>query len=334
MLAYFVISLIVLVIIKTIVVPTGKLGKFERVRRMEQLNTHSLEIDRDIYYTDIVSLQHALSALLLVSTVASSVVSFGWFLGVVIAAIVALGYGTIARSVWLRKGVMKYYYMIEPSLFHLIHQYPFITKYIRIFTDDTPEFSLHSREELHHVIKSSRGVLSENDKLLLLRSLDFSNRKVSDAMTPRSVIDSINRVELLGPLVLDELHKTGHSRFPVIENDIDHVVGILHLHDLLKIDSNKKHTSKVETLMEKRVFYIHEDQTLEHALTAFIKTRHHLFVVVNEYRETVGIISLEDVIEALLGRKIVDEFDEHDDLRKVAQRNLRGNNSAHKHEDV
>ena len=83
-----------------------------------------------------------------------------------------------------------------------------------------------------------------------------------------------------------------------------------------------------------RVFYIHELQTLDHALAAFIKTHHHLFVVINEYRETVGILSLEDVTEALIGRKIVDEFDAHDDLRKVANHNPHKLNSAPHHTDV
>jgi magnesium and cobalt transporter len=152
-------------------------------------------------------------------------------------------------------------------------------------------------------------------------------------MTPRGVIDTIGKKELLGPLVLDDLHKTGHSRFPVTDGDIDHIVGVLHIQDLLVLDARQR-SATAEKAMEPRVFYIREDQTLDHALTAFLRTRHHLFVVVNEFRETVGIVSLEDVIETLLGRKIVDEFDAHEDLRAVAARNPRGNNEPQKHEDI
>lgn len=82
--------------------------------------------------------------------------------------------------------------------------------------------------------------------------------------------------------------------------------------------------------MDKKVFYIHQDQSLQQALAAFLRTRHHLFVVINEYRETVGLLSLEDVIEALLGRKINDEFDVYDDLRKVAEVNPQKNNKLTK----
>lgn len=74
------------------------------------------------------------------------------------------------------------------------------------------------------------------------------------------------------------------------------------------------------------VFYIHGQKSLTRALHGFLKTRHHLFVVVNEYRETVGLLSLEDVIEALIGATIVDEFDAFDDLRAVAERNPNRNN--------
>jgi magnesium and cobalt transporter len=129
----------------------------------------------------------------------------------------------------------------------------------------------------------------------------------------------------VGPLLLDELHKTGHSRFPVIDGDIDHVVGTLHIKELLTLGDKSSKTAA--QAMESRVFYINQDQTLDHALAAFIKTRHHLFIVVNGYRETAGILTLEDVMEALLGREIVDEFDVHDDLRIVAARNAKTNNN-------
>ncbi len=79
--------------------------------------------------------------------------------------------------------------------------------------------------------------------------------------------------------------------------------------------------------MEKKVYYINQAQTLQHALAAFLSTQHHLFVVVNGYRETAGILTLEDCIEALLGRKIIDEFDTHDDLRVVASRNAKQHNN-------
>lgn len=79
--------------------------------------------------------------------------------------------------------------------------------------------------------------------------------------------------------------------------------------------------------MDKEVCFIREDQMLDEALAAFLKTQKLLFIVINEFRETVGILSLEDVMEALLGQKITDEFEQHSSLRAVAERNPRKNNS-------
>jgi CBS domain containing-hemolysin-like protein len=146
------------------------------------------------------------------------------------------------------------------------------------------------------------------------------------------VIDTIHHNEFLGPLTLDELHKKGHSRLPVIKHDIDHVIGILHLQSLLALDIKRSVTA--EKAMDSKVHYIHQDQTLQHALAAFLRTKHHMFIVVNEFRETVGLITLEDTMEALLGRKITDEYDTHEDLRAVALRNPRDNNEPKDREDV
>ena len=104
------------------------------------------------------------------------------------------------------------------------------------------------------------------------------------------------------------------------------MIGVLHIKELLTL--REKTTQTAGQAMEKKVYYINQDQTLDHALAAFLKTRHHLFIVVNGYRETAGIVTLEDVIEALLGREIVDEFDLHDDLRVVAARNAKHNNNS------
>ena len=136
-------------------------------------------------------------------------------------------------------------------------------------------------------------------------------------MTPRSVIDSVKAEETLGPLVLDELHNTGHSRFPVIDGDIDHVVGMLYVQELLKVGQTAK-TKTAAQAMDPTVYYIREDQTLQQALAAFLRVRHHLFVVVNEFEEYVGIVTIEAVLEQMIGKSTTENLDNYDDLRTVA----------------
>jgi CBS domain containing-hemolysin-like protein len=306
----------------------SQLSLFELERRAEAGNeTAKRDLHRQALLPDIESLQRVVVALLLVIFVAVSVVTFEWFFGIILSVVIALEYGAVARLHAISSRANRLYTTYEPTLLEFVEKAAPVFRFVRSATPVSPVATLNSKEELLHLVSESDRILSSDERKLIVNGLVFEARQVSEIMTPRSVIDSISKSEHLGPLTLDELHKKGHSRFPVTDSDIDHVIGILHIHDLLTIDAKRRSTS-VEKAMEPRVFYIKEDQTLQHALAAFLKTHHHLFVVVNEFHETVGLLSLEDVIEAMLGRSIVDEFDAHEDLRIVAARNPRHNNKS------
>jgi CBS domain containing-hemolysin-like protein len=324
----------VLLFAQSIIPKRTSMSRFELERRTKQGDEDALEISRrEGLLIDVLSLQRVVVALLLVILSALSVAAFGWLVGVLIALLVALESGVIARMNIVSKHAQVLYEKYESALLKFIENHGALFRFIRSVMPPAPiRAQLDSREELQYLVAQSGSILSTDEKKLIMHGLEFDRKIVGEVMTPAAVIDSIGKQELLGPLVLDDLHKTGHSRFPVIDDDINHVVGMLHIHNLFTLDT--KRSTTVEKAMEPKVFYIRQDQTLQHALAAFIRTHHHLFIVVNEYRETVGIISLEDVIEALLGRKIVDEFDTHDDLRQVAMRNPRGNNHPQAHEDV
>lgn len=327
-------SFLALVAVSSVVPKRSGLSQFELRRRHEEGDkTAAILLRREESLGDIISIQRVLSALFLVIFVALAVAAFGWFTGIIVAVVVALEYGAISRMKIVKDTTQPLYERYEELILQRINQHENIFRLVRSVSIEPVETRLDSREELVHLVGESGSLLSGDEKKLVLHGLEFGKRRVDEIMTPRGVIDTIGKKELLGPLVLDDLHKTGHSRFPVTDGDVDHIVGVLHIQDLLVLDARQR-SSTAEKAMEPRVFYIREDQTLDHALTAFLRTRHHLFVVVNEFRETVGIVSLEDVIEALLGRKIVDEFDAHEDLRVVAARNPRGNNEPQKHEDI
>ncbi len=327
--------LVVLLVLAAAVKPTrSALGGYELERLASTGDTHAkTALHREQLIPDVVSLQRLVISLLLVTCVAVAVAIFGWMIGIGVSVVVALEYGALGRVRPIDRLSNAYYTRYEPSILRFVEKFGVVFRFVRVSLPEQPLRQLHSREELAHLVEESTGVLSVDEKKLIINGLDAVDRRVEEVMTPRSVIDSIDRKEHLGPLVLDDLHKTGHSRFPVIDGDIDHITGILHVRDLLEIDARRKSTS-VEKAMEPRIFYIKQEQTLEHALAAFLRTRHHLFIVINEFRETVGIVTLEDVMEAMLGRKIIDEFDTHEDLRKVAARNPRRNNRAESSTDV
>ncbi|HWT39908.1 MAG TPA: CBS domain-containing protein [Dongiaceae bacterium] len=306
----------------------------ELQRRARTVVAYKKRVARQQRLGGVYTLLRLVATLLLVVVILLSVVAFGWFLGVVIAVLIALLYPAIARMRLVSRPANVLYDALEGHLLQFVASAEGVFSFLR----ETPLYDAEyyhkfdSREELSELIQNAHDVLSDEERSLIASTLDFKGKRVSSAMTPRTVIDFIKKAEFLGPLVLDELHALGHSRLPVVDGDLDHVVGVLHLRDLLSLDV--RHSATAEKVMEQKVYYIHEDDTLEHALAAFLRTRHHLFIVINENRETVGLLTLEDTMEALIGRRIVDEDDIHADLQAVARREGKTNNAGLGHIDL
>lgn len=314
-------SFVLLLIVAAAHPKHSKLTMFELERRSKLGDKYAIKsMEREKLLVDVVSLQSMSVALLQVVIFSLSELTFGWAVGIVVAIFLAMGYGATANIRLFRNWSNKIYGRLEKPILNLIQKHPHIFKILRSAPTGGHTYSLHidSREELQHLVAESDDILTPDEKKLIVNSLSFNDQLVRKVMTPRAEIDTIKKTEFLGPLTLDDLHKTGHSKLPVISSDIDHIIGILHLEGLLALDVKRSTTA--EKAMEPKVYYIHQNQTLQHALTEFLTTRHYLLIVTNENRETVGLITLTDIIEALLGREIIDEFDFHDNLRIVASR--------------
>lgn len=176
-----------------------------------------------------------------------------------------------------------------------------------------------SKEELIELVRaseSSHASLSGDERSIAVHALSFSDKIIADVMVPRRVVKGVDVKAQVNLKLMSELHESGFSRFPVYEENLDHIVGTLYLKNL--VGAAKSDTRRVKDVFDKSVYFVNESQTLNHALNAFLRTKHHLFIVVNEFQEMTGVITIEDVIEQLIGRKIVDEFDKYDDLREVA----------------
>jgi len=291
------------------------------------------DLTREKVIGDVLSLQRVVIALLQVAVFVFAELTYGFYFGIVMALIVALLYGSIARLRLIKKTARILYKHIEEPVFKFIHKAPILVRFLRSepMSSGGHVLKIDSRYELQHLVAESQGVLSAEERKLIVNSLSFNDKRVREVMTPVDAIVSVKKSEFLGPLVLDELSKSGHGKLPVISGDINHVVGILHLEGLLALDSKRSMTA--EKAMEPKVYYIHKDQTLEHALTEFLTTRHYMLIVINETRETVGLITLTDVVEALIGREIIDEFDAHDSIRAVAQRKFNHRVSHKRHDE-
>ena len=285
-------------------------SKFELQRQAKNGSAKAkLLLKRHALLADILSLQRVISAVLLVILSVLALELFHWFWGFVISLIIALESGALARIRLWQKYSQKLYETYEPQILSFIEKHRLLFKMIRL-TMPIPNdaYNIASKAELLEIVKRSGNVLTTDEKKLISSGLRFNDVSVKEVMTPKNTIEFVERDELLGPLVLDDLYKKGHNCFPVIDSDINHVVGVLYIQDLLTIGGKSK-SHKVSTVMDKEVTYIQEDQSLQHALATFLTTRYQLIIVTNKQHETVGLLSLSDVITALLGRKIDSKFD-------------------------
>ncbi|NCU30417.1 CBS domain-containing protein [Candidatus Saccharibacteria bacterium] len=169
-----------------------------------------------------------------------------------------------------------------------------------------PTFQINSKDELMALVEGSNGFMTRAELSRLKANLRFDSLKVDDILTPRKDVVAISKDEVLGPLVLDEMYKTGHSRFPVYDQDIDHVVGILHLQDIVDVTVGQK---IVEDAMRRPVMVVNHDQNLSSVLNLFVKKHQHLAVVTNDRKKMIGVVSLEDVFAELIGQDIADDLE-------------------------
>ena len=300
------------------------LSEYELNRRIQASDPQAIETIEYRHSAPLLeSLRTIVATLIGVSMVTTVVVGFGPVKGILFGAVGLLLSPLVQRLAVFCRLADRASVMVRPYALQVVGAIKPLLSLLRHRESDYNDTKIYSTDEMLDILDRSPHVLSAEQRARLKASLAFDDKTVGGIMTPRTMIDTANVRDSVGPLVLDDLHKTGHSRFPVIDGNIDHVVGMLYLHDLIDLKSGHK---TVKSAMSPKVYYVHESQDLSHALHAFLHTHHHLFIVVNDYRETVGLLSLEDVLETLLGKKIVDEFDQFDDLRAVAESNPRKNN--------
>lgn len=189
---------------------------------------------------------------------------------------------------------------------------------------------LYTKEDIIELIEKQKvqidNRITKDELFIVEHALQFGDQMVNEVMTPRRVMKTVATTDMVGPVLFEELHKSGHSRFPVYKDNPDDIIGTLYLRDAL----GAKTGGFVKDLVRKEVFYVNQNQPLARVLDAFIKTKHHQFLVVNNFEEVVGLVTIEDVIEAVLGKQIIDEFDSYDDLRAVASMQAEKDESKHK----
>lgn len=241
----------------------------------------------------------------------------------VITLMIWFGFAWLPNSYSSLTGRKIASYSAKPLHVILDFLYPVLVRVERLVLKFLPiniHTGLYNKQDLISLLKAQKGQLdnriSKDDLEIAQNSLLFGDKLVREVMTPRRVMKTIDVNESVGPITMEELHKSGHSRFPVFKDKKDNFVGILYMRDMLKARSG----GKVAELMDSKVYFVHDESRLSEVLQAFIKTYHHLFLVVNSFEEVVGLISMEDILEQILDKPILDEFDQYDSMRAVASK--------------
>lgn len=169
------------------------------------------------------------------------------------------------------------------------------------------EHEIHSEEELKLIIAESEegGAIETNERELIQNVFDFDNRVVKQVMVPRIKISGIKAKATLEEAV-QIIFKEGYSRYPVYEKNLDEIVGIVHSKDVLQSHWEKSGKSLLD--VSRKAYYITENKPIDELLREFQKKKVQMAIVVSEYGGTIGIVTLEDILEEIVG-EIQDEHD-------------------------
>ncbi len=176
-----------------------------------------------------------------------------------------------------------------------------------------------SEEEIRSLsdIGFMEGVIEKDEREMINKVFLLNDLKAKDVMTPRTVITAFEGSKKLKELE-KEIYSLSHSRIPIYKNNLDNIVGICHQRDLLISFSKGEKEKSVASLVNRKAIKVYENQKIDELIPVFRKTRCHLAIVTDDFGGTSGVITLEDVLEQIIG-SVVDETDETEDMRKKAK---------------
>jgi len=165
-----------------------------------------------------------------------------------------------------------------------------------------------TEEEIQSLIAEGEqeGVINREEHDMIDAVLDLNDTKVREILVPRTEVVALEHETLLSD-VLETIISAGHSRIPVFKGDLDHIVGILYAKDLLRLWGENPEEINLERLCRK-AYFIPETKTLADLLKEFKTRQVHMAVAVDEYGGTSGIVTIEDILEEIVG-EIQDEYD-------------------------
>ena len=166
--------------------------------------------------------------------------------------------------------------------------------------DALPTYSPKTLEAFLQIIKNTPfSVLSKEDRATIASAISFRERRVGSIMVPKNRVIFVFEHDFLGPLMLDRLYQSGHSRFPVLSSDGRRVVGVIHTAKLNSLEVRA--TDRAANYMDKEVYYLRENDTLEQAMAEFLRTNSFFYIVLDSQGQIVGLLTYKMLVMQLLG---------------------------------
>jgi len=233
------------------------------------------------------------------------------FLHVVIGELVpkgiALGHSE-GTALFVSGPVRGFFTVLRPFIWFLQESTELVLRWLGLQPPGA-ENDVLSEAELRMVVSQStrHGEIEEQEQEMLYKVFDFADKEASDVMVPRPEVVALS-VDLPPEQCLEAVMDSPYTRYPVYRETLDNVLGILHVRDLFSaLRGRGMHEVKIEELV-RPAHIVPETKDLAALLTEFRRANQHMAIVVDEYGETEGIVTLEDLLEEIVG-EIEDEFD-------------------------
>lgn len=281
-----------------------KLSKFEQERLLKLGDkTASDDNERQLLVEEVMTIIRASRTLLIVLFVLFAVMAFDWLFGIIIAVIGLLSYEALARQPFVYSQVKKLLKRYEPMLFLAAKRsQPYIRPFRGFATWSNVQYRVHSREELTHVIQTAGHVITHDEQQQLTSMLQLHDVTLQDIMTNIDTVHTVEQNDLMGPLLLHELHTTGRSTFPVIDAKHQVVVGTISIKQLLTLEDKTSH--KVKTSMQVNFPRLQVKDSIAECLKQLLETETQFGIVYNVDKEAVGVVDLEACLKAVFGRTL------------------------------
>lgn len=223
---------------------------------------------------------------------------------------------TLGAAYWKRLSTPSAYLLtwFTKSMFWLIGPIQFIKSVL-----PKSKNAMVTRDDVAAMadLGETEGTLDETEEAIIHNLLELRNVMVEDEMTPRTVVAAFDMNKTIKQ-VLDENTILRFSRIPVFEESIDSVRGLVIRSEILMAASRDEWDVKLKDIM-KPILKLELGSTIDQALDVFLSNRQQFALVRDEFGGTSGILTMEDVMENLLGKEIVDELDPVEDMRELAR---------------